>query len=96
MCHHRGCDDRETEGLMSVASSPERVKANDNHPLLIAASCVALATLVPVVLYQLDVISELPDPPFSIFDSEQITMSKPRIRWAFQTGCWAWQVLEQH
>jgi uncharacterized membrane protein len=61
---------------MTVVSSPERVAATNNHPLLIAASCVALATLVPVVLYQLDVISELPDPPFRVFDSEAITMSK--------------------
>ena len=51
-------------------------KGADNRPLLIGASCVALATLVPVALYQLDLISKLPDPPLSVFDSERITMSK--------------------
>ncbi len=48
----------------------------DDRPLLIAASCVAIATLVPVAFYQLHVISELPDPPLHVFDSERITMSR--------------------
>jgi uncharacterized membrane protein len=43
--------------------------------LLIAASCTALATLVPVALYQTGILSRLPDPPLRIFDSERITMS---------------------
>ncbi len=61
---------------MSVPGSTERITTPDNRPLLIGASCVALATLVPVGLYQLGVIQDLPDPPGSVFDSERITMSK--------------------
>lgn len=57
-------------------SVPEKSFASDNRPLLLGASCVALATLVPIALYQLGAISKLPDPPLSVFDSEQITMSK--------------------
>ncbi len=49
---------------------------SDNRPLLIGACCVALGTLTPVAAYQLRLISKLPDPPFSVFDSERITMSK--------------------
>ncbi len=44
--------------------------------LLLGACCFALATLVPVALYQTGVLSRLPDPPMSVFDSERITMSK--------------------
>lgn len=42
----------------------------------IAACSVALATLVPVTLYQIGVLKRLPDPPGDVFDSERITMSK--------------------
>jgi uncharacterized membrane protein len=44
--------------------------------LLLGATCAALATLVPVGLYQTGIISRLPDPPMSVFDSERITTSK--------------------
>ena len=44
--------------------------------LLIAACCTALATLVPVALYQTGMIHRLPDPPLRVFDSEKITRSK--------------------
>jgi hypothetical protein len=44
--------------------------------LLIAACCTALATLVPVALYQTGILSRLPDPPFRVFNSEKITTSK--------------------
>lgn len=50
--------------------------ATNNSSLLIGASCVALATLVPVALYQTGVTSRLPDPPLDVFDSERITSSK--------------------
>ena len=76
MCRRRRCRHRETEGLMSNVSSPPNSTQSDNYPLLIAASCAALATLIPVALYQLNVISELPDPPLPVFDSERITNSK--------------------
>jgi uncharacterized membrane protein len=44
--------------------------------LLIAACCTALATLVPVALYQTGMLKRLPDPPFGVFNSERITKSK--------------------
>ena len=44
--------------------------------LLLAACCTALATLVPVALYQTGMIKRLPDPPFRVFNSERITKSK--------------------
>lgn len=54
----------------------ERKTGVHNDALLLGACCSALATLVPVALYQTGVLSRLPDPPMSMFDSERITMSK--------------------
>jgi len=42
----------------------------------IAAASAAIATLVPVALYQCHAIGNLPDPPGAWFDSEEITSSK--------------------
>jgi uncharacterized membrane protein len=47
-----------------------------SNDLLLASCAVALATLVPVALYQTGIIANLPDPPFALFDSETITSSK--------------------
>jgi uncharacterized membrane protein len=47
-----------------------------NDTLLLGACCSALATLVPVALYQTGLLKRLPDPPSSIFDSERIASSK--------------------
>lgn len=55
---------------------PETHPSPAPSPLLIGACCTALATLVPVALYQTSVISKLPDPPSSVFASERITSSK--------------------
>lgn len=45
--------------------------------VLLAASCVTIATLVPVLLYQTGAIRSLPDPPpSSLFASDKITKSK--------------------
>jgi uncharacterized membrane protein len=46
-----------------------------NDRLVIGSCCVALATLVPVALYQSGVLPRLPDPPLGVFDSERITTS---------------------
>ena len=54
----------------------DRVIGSDNSTLLVAASCSALASLIPVALYQLNVIPRLPDPPLNVFDSQRITMSR--------------------
>lgn len=54
----------------------EKLADSGDHALLVGASCVALVTLVPVTLYQLGAVSRLPDPPFSVFESERITTSK--------------------
>jgi uncharacterized membrane protein len=42
----------------------------------IMAASAAIATLVPVALYQCHAIRKLPDPPGAWFDSEKITSSK--------------------
>ena len=47
-----------------------------NAVAMTAACCAALATLVPVALYQTGVIQHLPDPPLPVFDSDRITLSK--------------------
>ncbi len=46
-----------------------------DRTLAITGCCVALATLVPVALFQAEVIDTLPDPPGEVFDSERITLS---------------------
>jgi uncharacterized membrane protein len=43
--------------------------------LLAGANAAALVTLVPVALHQLGLVSHLPDPPASMFDSDGITDS---------------------
>jgi uncharacterized membrane protein len=43
---------------------------------MLGACCTALATLVPVMLFQIGIVDSLPDPPLPLFDSEKITSSK--------------------
>ena len=43
--------------------------------VVLAASAVAVATLVPVALHQLGFLKHLPDPPGGVFDSDRITES---------------------
>ncbi len=47
-----------------------------SNALLITATSLALMTLAPIAAYQLGALDHLPDPPFSIFDSDSITDSK--------------------
>ncbi len=47
-----------------------------DRALAIAGCCAALATLVPVALFQAGMLERLPDPMGEIFDSERITSSK--------------------
>lgn len=47
-----------------------------SRTIAITAAATALATLVPVALYQSKVIDTLSDPPGSWFDSEKVTDSK--------------------
>lgn len=75
MCRSRNYRRRQAEGFVTGQASSSDAN-RDNQPLLVAASCLALASLVPVALYQSSVISSLPDPPLRIFDSERITESK--------------------
>lgn len=42
----------------------------------LSAASVAIATLLPIALYQCDAIDHLPDPPCPCFDSDRITSSK--------------------
>jgi uncharacterized membrane protein len=50
--------------------------SSSGDAVLIAASCMTIATLIPVALYQTGVLPSLPDPPSPLFDSESITSSK--------------------
>jgi uncharacterized membrane protein len=52
------------------------ILAPGGDKVLIAACCTALATLVPVALYQTGTLKRLPDPPFGVFNSERVTSSK--------------------
>lgn len=55
---------------------PSKLGSSDaDQRLVIGSCCVALATLVPVALYQTGNLPRLPDPPGRIFDSERITTS---------------------
>jgi hypothetical protein len=47
-----------------------------SYGLLAAATCAALATLIPVVAHQIGAIDHLPDPPGPFFASDRITDSK--------------------
>lgn len=47
-----------------------------DHVMAVAGCCAALATLVPVALFQGEATDELPDPPGPLFASERITLSK--------------------
>jgi uncharacterized membrane protein len=58
------------------SSADAILSSGGGDKLLIAACCTALATLVPVTLYQTGALDRLPDPPFRVFDSERITMSR--------------------
>ncbi len=60
---------------MKACSADEVTSMAGSDTLLIVGCCTALATLVPVTLYQTGALHRLPDPPFRVFDSERITMS---------------------
>ena len=47
-----------------------------DRDIAVAGCCAALATLVPVALFQAGVIDRLVDPPGGVFASEHITSSK--------------------
>jgi hypothetical protein len=51
-------------------------RAASSNMLLAAATCAAVATLIPVAAHQIGAIDHLPDPPGSVFDSDRITESK--------------------
>jgi uncharacterized membrane protein len=60
---------------VKVSDENIQSKVDGANPLLTASCCTALATLVPITLYQVGILPNLPDPPSNIFDSERITMS---------------------
>lgn len=60
---------------MNTSAQPV-TSSKSGDVVLLAACCTTLATLVPIALYQTEVISTLPDPPWAVFDSERITESK--------------------
>lgn len=53
----------------------EAAESGNGRAIVLAASAVAVATLVPVALHQLGLLKHLPDPPGEVFDSDGITQS---------------------
>jgi uncharacterized membrane protein len=49
---------------------------NVAHTTTVSATCIALATLIPVAFYQCHALDHLPDPPGAWFDSDRITKAK--------------------
>jgi uncharacterized membrane protein len=47
-----------------------------SYAITLSATSVAIATLLPIALYQCHAIDHLPDPPGFCFDSDRITASK--------------------
>jgi uncharacterized membrane protein len=64
------------EAITKVCPNKILSAGDSNQRIMLATCSVALAALVPVALYQTGVISHLPDPPCSVFDSDRITQSK--------------------
>lgn len=67
-----------TEPASQTEASAARVCAvhGNSEAAAISAACVAIATLVPVALFQCGAITDLPDPPGPWFGSNRITTSK--------------------
>jgi uncharacterized membrane protein len=61
---------------MSVPLAFDRADGSRVNWVLAASACAAVATLIPVAAHQLGAIDHLPDPPGSIFSSDEITESK--------------------
>jgi uncharacterized membrane protein len=67
--------DSKEEIVVGVPRSDQTLSLSSSV-VLTGACCTALATLVPVALYQTGFLSRLPDPASALFDSEQITTSQ--------------------
>ncbi len=61
---------------MRFPSPPESTNGSSSNWALAAATCAAVATLIPVVAHQVGAIDHLPDPPGPVFASDRITRSK--------------------
>lgn len=61
-------------------------RAEQDRYISLLCCCAALGSLLPVTLYQLDIFKNLPDPPGSIFDSENIVMSKGAFPFGIPDG----------
>ena len=57
-----------------------------NRAIMLGGCCLACASLIPVALYQTDVIPRLYDPPFAIFNSERITKSEAAFPFGVPDG----------
>jgi len=54
--------------------------------IALACCSVALGSLIPVALFQLNILKRLPDPPGAIFDSRTIVMSKDAFPFGIPDG----------
>jgi len=55
---------------------PISSESSVHRGMAIACCCVAIGSLVPVILLQLHLIDDLPDPPGRVFNSRRIVLSK--------------------
>jgi hypothetical protein len=58
---------------MRISSAPKNMSGLNSNRALAAATCEAIATLIPVAAHQVSVIDHLPDQPGSVIASDRIT-----------------------
>lgn len=77
----------QSQAEVEVESEPCAGKLCPIHKIAaIACCCAAIGSLVPVALFQLHAIDDLPDPPGQIFDSKKIVTSKDAFRMGIPDG----------
>ena len=77
---------------MTVLFPAESMNGSNSTWVLAAATCAAMATLIPVAAHQIGVIDHLPDPPGRVFASDRITNSSRHIRWVYPMAFSEWRV----
>ncbi len=87
--HYRRRSHCETEAFVNPSCSSQLTPLLKDDRLVIGSCCVALATLVPVALYQTGILPRLPDPPLRVFDSSESLRQPPLILSEFPMDCWA-------
>lgn len=69
-----------------VSSDEIEQPARKNERIALLCCGAALASLIPVALFQVKALKKLPDPPGAIFDSERIVTSKDAFPFGIADG----------